>query len=162
MPPARRERRRPQGGTWFDCFSRVCASPPRVVNSAEQITEMGRLARALVRFLRHPWRLLRAGGRFRDSENKGRAARMAGSLNHIAATDLRVASREKYNRANITGHRPGAVLGWSFSSSWACLPAGRPISREVNRGRAANVAPSPVYRLLSVFSPRTWLLPPGK
>ena len=65
--------------------------PPRVVNSTEQITELGQLTQALVRFLRHPWRLLRAGGRSRNSENKGRAARMAWSLNRIATTDLRAA-----------------------------------------------------------------------
>ena len=74
------------------------ATPPRrhlvglhpfgVVNSAERITELRRLTRPLVRFLRRPWRLLCGRGRFLDSENKGRSARMAWSLNHIATTDL--------------------------------------------------------------------------
>ena len=44
----------------------------RVVDSAEQITELGRLTRALVRFPRRRRRLLRAIGRFWRSENGGR------------------------------------------------------------------------------------------
>ena len=80
-------------------------SLPRVVNSAEQITEPGRLTRAPVRlthftfrltrapgrFLRRRWCLLSAIDRFRRSENKGRAAPVAWSLSNIATTDLRAA-----------------------------------------------------------------------
>ena len=64
---------------------------PRVVNSAERITELGRLTRAVARFLRHPWRLLGPMGRFRRSENQGDSAQMAWSLTHIATTNLRAA-----------------------------------------------------------------------
>ena len=101
-------------------------SLPRVVNSAEQITELGRLTRPLVRFLRDPWCLLRAIVRFRNSDNKGRSAWVAWSLNHIAATDLRAAWMEKYNRANITGNGTETALGSSVSSLWASSPAGQP------------------------------------
>ena len=65
---------------------------PRAVNAAEQITEVRRLTRALVRFFRHRWRLLRAVGRCWTSENGGRSARMAWSPNHIANTDPRAAN----------------------------------------------------------------------
>ena len=85
---------------------------PRVANSAEQITEVRQLTRPPVRFLRHPWRLLRARGRFRRSENQGDSAQMAWSLNHIATADLRAARMKKYNRANTTGHGPVTALGW--------------------------------------------------
>ena len=99
---------------------------PRVVISAKQIAEPGRLTRPLVRFLRHPLRFLRAGGRYRSSENRGRAIRTAWSPNHIANTDLRAARVKKYNRANFTGHSHETARGSSVSSSLAFLPAGRP------------------------------------
>ena len=101
-------------------------SLPRVVNSAEQITELGRLTRPLVRFLRDPWRLLRAIVRFQNSDNKGRSAWVAWSPNHIAATDLQAARMTIYNRTDVTGHGPEATLGSGVSSSWAFFPAGRP------------------------------------
>ena len=102
------------------CFS------PRAANSAEQITELGRLTCAPARFLRHPWRLPAAIGRFRRGENQGVSAQAAGSLNHIATTDLRAARVRKYNRANITGHGHETALGRSVSRSRAFYPAGRP------------------------------------
>ena len=127
-----------------------------MVNSAEQITGLGRLTRPLVRFLRHLWRLLRAISRYRNSENDGRFAWMAWSLNHIATTDLRAARMKKNNRANITGRCHDTALGSSVSSLWAPSRAcGYQVFREVDRGRAANVAPGPVCLPLSVFSLRT-------
>ena len=67
--------------------SRMFAFLPRVANSPE----LGRLTRALVRFLRCRRCLLSAIDRFRRSENKGRAAPAAWSLSNIATTDLRAA-----------------------------------------------------------------------
>ena len=87
---------------------------------------------------------------------------MAWSPNHIAATDLRVAREKKCNRAKITGHSYDTKFGSSVSNSWAFFRPGDQVLREVNRGRAAKVVPRPVYLPLSVFSLRTWSLPPGK
>ena len=95
----------------------------RVVNSAEQLAELDILTRALARFLRRRWRLPRAGGRLRKSENRGDSAQMARSLNRIATIDLRAAKVKKCNRGNITGHGPETALGSSFSSSMAFFPA---------------------------------------
>ena len=122
MSPGTQQRRRPQGGTWLDWSEWPIL--PRAVDSAEQITEMGRLTRALVRYLRRRWCLLRAIGRFRNSENQGRCARMAWSLNHIVTTDLRAARMKKYNRANTEGHGLDTALGSSVPSSLALFPAG--------------------------------------
>ena len=142
---------------------RACSSyPPRVVKSTEQITELGRLTRELVRFLRHPWRLLGAMGRFRRSENQSESARTACLPNHIATTDMRAARMRKYNLANIAGHGPVTALGWSVPSWLRFFWPGDRVTREVNRCRDAHEAPGPVSRLLSVFSPPTWSLPPGK
>ena len=106
---------------------RACSSyPPRVVKSTEQITELGRLTRELVRFLRHPWRLLGAMGRFRRSENQSESARTACLPNHIATTDMRAARMRKYNLANIAGHGPVTALGWSVPSWLRFFLAGRP------------------------------------
>ena len=134
---------------------RACSSyPPRVVKSTEQVTELGRLTRELGRFLRHPWRLLGAMGRFRRSENQSESARTAcvpnekvvceppnvtlhGNVicesartacvpNHIAATDMRAARMRKYNLANIAGHGPVTALGWSVPSWLRFFLAGRP------------------------------------
>ena len=99
---------------------------PRVVNAAEQITELGQLTRPLVRFLGHPWRLFRAGGRFQRGENRGDPAQVAWSPNRIATTDLRAARMKKNNRANIAGHGYEAALVSSVSSSWEFFPSGRP------------------------------------
>ena len=90
-----------------------------MVNSAEQITEVDQLTRALVRFLRHPWCLLGALVRFRNSENKGESSQLAWPTNHVATTDLRAARTKKYNRANFTGRSHATQLGSSVSSSWA-------------------------------------------
>ena len=98
----------------------------RVAHSAEQITELGRLAWALVRFLRRRWCLLGAIGRFRRSGNVGEFAQTAWSLNHIATIDPRAARKKKYNRDNSTGHRPETALGSGVSSLLASFPAGRP------------------------------------
>ena len=97
----------------------------RLVNYAENITELGHLTRALVRFRSHPCLLPRAGGRFRNSENKGESGWTTRSPHHIATTDLRAACMKKYNRANITGHGPEARIGSGVPISWAFLPAGR-------------------------------------
>ena len=96
------------------------------VDSAEKITEPDKLTRPPVRFLRHPWRLRRAGGRFRISEIEGESGRMAWSLHHIAATDPRAAWGKKGNRENITGRSHETALGSSVSSPWAFWPPGRP------------------------------------
>ena len=74
---------------WVGLFRACLRLSPRVVISAEQITEVAQLTRARARFLRRWWRLVCARGRFRQSENKSRAAWMTWPLNHIAATDLR-------------------------------------------------------------------------
>ena len=58
-------------------FRACLSSSLRVVNSAEQTTEVGRLTRGLVRFLRHRWCLLRPRGRFGWSENQGGSVQMA-------------------------------------------------------------------------------------
>ena len=104
-------------------FRACLSSPPRVANSAEQITEVDQLTRALVRFLRHPWCLLGALVRFRNSENKGESSESAWPTNHVATTDLRAARMKKYNRANFTGHSHVTQLGSSVSSSWAFFRA---------------------------------------
>ena len=98
----------------------------QVANSAEQITELGWLQRPLGRFLRHRWRLPRARGRVRKSEDKGRRARMAWSLNRMATTDPRAARVKKRSRANIADHGPEAMLGSSASGSLAFFPGRRP------------------------------------
>ena len=69
---------------------------------------------------------------------------------------------KKYNHANTTGYGHETALGLSVSSTRAFFPAGRrrTNSWDVNRGRAADVAPGPVSPLLLVFSPQTWSLPP--
>ena len=79
---------------------------PRVVNSTERITELGQLTRALVQFLRHPWRLLGAIGRFRRSGNQGGSAQTEWSPNHIAATDLRAAGTKKVQPGKYHKSRP--------------------------------------------------------
>ena len=127
----------------------------RVVSSTDQIAEVGRLTRPLVRFLRRRWRLLRAGGRFRNSENEGEYSQMAPPLKHIATTDLRAAWMKKYNRANIAGQGPETAPGSSVSSSRASFRPGDKVSREVDRCRTANVAPGPAYLPLLVFSQPT-------
>ena len=121
-----RVRQRRPGGTWSDCFAHVCVCPPREVKSAEQITGVGRLTRPLVRFLRHPWRLLGAGGRFWRGENHRDSAHMAWSPSFIANTDLRAARTKKYHRAKIIGFGPETKLGLSVSSPPSFFPAGRP------------------------------------
>ena len=125
----------------------------RAVDSAEQITEMGRLTRARIRFLRRRWCLLCAIGRFRNSEKKGRSARMARSLNHIAATDLRAAWMEKCNRANITGNGTETALGSSVSSLWASSPAGQPsLPGSQQRPRRQRGAWSSLFSGFRIFS----------
>ena len=135
---------------------------PRVVKSTEHVTEAGQLTRALVRFLRRRSRLHRAGGRFRKSENGGRSAQMAWSPNHMATTKPRAAGMKRYNRANTAGRGLDTALGSSVSSPLAFFRLRGQASWEVNRGRAANVAPGPVFPPLLVFSRATWSPPPEK
>ena len=135
---------------------------PRVLDSAEQITEPGRLTRVLVRFLCRCLRLLRARGRFRQSGNQGFFKQTAWSPNRNATTDLRAAQKKKRNPVNITGHSRETKHGSSVSSCCRFLRPGAQASRDVSRGRAANVAPGPVCLPLLVFPPPTWSLPPEK
>ena len=142
----------------FGLFRACLSFSPRVVNSTDQITKLGRLTRPLVRFLRHLWRLLRAISRYRNSENDGRFAWMARSLNHIATTDLRAARMK-----SATGHMSEAAgprrrLARAFRAGWRFFWPGDQVSRKVNRGLDAHAAPGPVYLPVSVFSPPTWSL----
>ena len=146
----------------FRLFRACLSFSPRVVNSTDQITKLGRLTRPLVRFLRHLWRLLRAISRYRNSENDGRFAWMAWSLNHIATTDLRAARMK-----SATGHMSEAAgprrrLARAFRAGWRLFWPGDQVSRKVNRGLDAHAAPGPVYLPASVFSPPTWSLLPEK
>ena len=146
----------------FGLFRACLSFSPRVVNSTDQITKLGRLTRPLVRFLRHLWRLLRAISRYRNSENDGRFAWMAWSLNHIATTDLRAARMK-----SATGHMSEAAgprrrLARAFRAGWRFFWPGDQVSRKVNRGLDAHAAPGPVYLPVSVFSPPTWSLLPEK
>ena len=51
---------------------------------------------------------------------------------------------------------------WAFRVCGRFFRPGGQVSREVNRGRDANVAPGPAFLLLFVFSSPTWYLPPEK
>ena len=86
---------------------------------------------------------------------------MAWSPNEIPTAYLR-AARKKSTTGQIS---QAAVairsLFRAFRVRWSFIRPGDQVSRPVNRGRAADVGPVPVYLLLLVFSPRTWSLPPG-
>ena len=129
----------------------------RGVKSAEQITEVGQLTRPLVRFLRHPWRLLCVRGRFRNSGNRSRSARMAWPP-LICESPVRKRATGQRSQATVTIRS----LARAFRARGRFFRPGDQVFREVNRGRAAKVAPRPVYLPLSVFSLRTWSLPPEK
>ena len=74
----------------------------------------------------------------------------------ICGPPERQSSSGQISHATVTSRRSVRV----FRARGRLFRPGDQVSREVNRGRAADVAPGPIYLPRFVFSPRTWSFPP--